>query len=172
MFTSGSFCCLEIALKLHNCCRLKDYFCSGWRFLFFGAFLYLWPLLFNTPCLVKVNLVVAPHCGFWCTIENAGRSAVMYKYFPDAVTNTERPNNHDEIYGFLWIHLHFPPLSKEFSLPALPKKSDKSNSLYLNISQQIAWNNTTVIVLASHQATVHSGRLSTTNQCQGLAWKD
>lgn len=29
----------------------------------------------------------------------------MYKYFPDSVTNTERPNNHDEIYGFLQTQL-------------------------------------------------------------------
>lgn len=33
----------------------------------------------------------------------------MYKYFPASVTNTERPNNHDEIYGFLQMCLGFAP---------------------------------------------------------------
>lgn len=101
MFIPLYFLFFKIASKLHDW-KLKDYLCR-----MVASFL-RWPLLFNTPCLVKVKLVVAPHCGFWCTIENARRSTLVYKYFPDSVINTEKPNNHDEIYDFLQMYLWFP----------------------------------------------------------------
>lgn len=57
----------------------------------------------------------------------------MYKYFPDSVTNTERPNNHDEIYAFLQMYfsyLYFTQRNAVCSEHMLKLKNDKKSFYY------------------------------------------